>query len=208
MQPSIGAPSTLRVCRSTSAPRGHVQFVRHGIEAQCLDRVHHRKPAPVQEALVHVAVSDGHVQHWLPLCFVRSLTQSPVLTRSPSRQAEKAPALTLAHNRTIHSLQPKRNEYKILGGTKENPKLNSPNGHASTPLFEHLGSSSWHSWDAAVIVWFGHITVGEVLLIAMAGAAVLYRVPNMIIRMQLRARFRRWWLGRRAHYKQLSMDIV
>ena len=29
------------------------------------------------------------------------------------------------------------------------------NGRVSTPLFNHLGSSSWHSYDAAMIVRLG-----------------------------------------------------
>ena len=30
------------------------------------------------------------------------------------------------------------------------------NGNVTTPLFKHLGSSSWHSWDAAIVKAFKH----------------------------------------------------
>lgn len=44
---------------------------------------------------------------------------------------------------------------KILAGPKDNPKLHSLNGDVVTPLFHHLGSSSWHSYDAHLIVSIG-----------------------------------------------------
>jgi len=56
---------------------------------------------------------------------------------------------------TIHTLQRNRADLKIIAGPKENPKLHSLNGHVSTPIFDHLGSSSWHSYDAAMIVSLG-----------------------------------------------------
>lgn len=55
----------------------------------------------------------------------------------------------------IHTLQLNRKDLKILTGTKENPKLHRLNGEVVTPLFHHLGSSSWHSFDAASIVLLG-----------------------------------------------------
>jgi hypothetical protein len=33
--------------------------------------------------------------------------------------------------------------------------MHSLNGPVSTPIFNHLGSSSWHSYDAAMIVSLG-----------------------------------------------------
>ncbi|KAL2181136.1 uncharacterized protein P884DRAFT_213794 [Thermothelomyces heterothallicus CBS 202.75] len=56
---------------------------------------------------------------------------------------------------TIHSLQTDREDLKILAGTRENPKMHSPHGDVSTPTFNHLGSSSWCSYDAAMIVRLG-----------------------------------------------------
>lgn len=46
----------------------------------------------------------------------------------------------------IHAAQPDRSELKILPAP-----LHSLNGPAATPIFEHFGSSSWHSWDAQMI---------------------------------------------------------
>jgi hypothetical protein len=59
------------------------------------------------------------------------------------------------HTSTIHAFQRNRTELKILAGPKENPRLHSLNGPVSTPIFNHLGSSSWHSYDAAMIVSLG-----------------------------------------------------
>lgn len=48
-----------------------------------------------------------------------------------------------------------RANIKILAGPKDNPRMHSLNGRVSTPLFEHLGSSSWHSFDSSLIVLLG-----------------------------------------------------
>ncbi|KAL2214204.1 glycosyltransferase family 32 protein [Sarocladium strictum] len=47
---------------------------------------------------------------------------------------------------TIHAYQANRTELKILPGP-----LHSLNGRATTPLFQHLGSSSWHAYDAKLL---------------------------------------------------------
>jgi mannosyltransferase OCH1-like enzyme len=47
---------------------------------------------------------------------------------------------------TIHAYQANRTELKILPGP-----LHSLSGRVKTPLFEHLGSSSWHSYDAKLL---------------------------------------------------------
>jgi hypothetical protein len=46
---------------------------------------------------------------------------------------------------------------KILAGPKEDPLMHRLNGDVVTPLFHHLGASSWHSFDAALIVSLGRI---------------------------------------------------
>lgn len=56
---------------------------------------------------------------------------------------------------TIHAYQRNRTELKVLAGPPDNFKLHSLNGPVSTPIFNHLGSSSWHSYDAAMIVSLG-----------------------------------------------------
>lgn len=72
---------------------------------------------------------------------------------------------------TIHAFQRNRTELKILGGLKENPRLHSLNGPVSTPVFNHLGSSSWHSYDAAMIVSLGkHHGLVPLACIAAVGA--------------------------------------
>ncbi|KAK0630945.1 glycosyltransferase family 32 protein [Bombardia bombarda] len=56
---------------------------------------------------------------------------------------------------TIHAFQRNRHELKILAGPRSNPNMHSLNGQVTTPIFDHLGSSSWHSYDAAMIVTIG-----------------------------------------------------
>ncbi|KAK3937563.1 glycosyltransferase [Diplogelasinospora grovesii] len=56
---------------------------------------------------------------------------------------------------TIHAFQRNRAELKILSGPKDDIKMHRLNGPVSTPIFNHLGSSSWHSYDAAMIVSLG-----------------------------------------------------
>ncbi|KAG5928860.1 hypothetical protein E4U42_007838 [Claviceps africana] len=50
----------------------------------------------------------------------------------------------------IHVYESDRTDLKILPGP-----LHSLNGKVSTPIFDHLGSSSWHSYDAKLIVTIG-----------------------------------------------------
>jgi mannosyltransferase OCH1-like enzyme len=50
----------------------------------------------------------------------------------------------------IHTRQENRADLKILPGP-----LHSLNGRVLTPIFEHLGSSSWHSYDARYITTLG-----------------------------------------------------
>ncbi|KAK4071814.1 CAZyme family GT32 [Purpureocillium lilacinum] len=50
----------------------------------------------------------------------------------------------------IHAQQSNRTELKML------PKpMHSLDGRATTPIFDHMGSSSWHSYDAGLIVLLG-----------------------------------------------------
>jgi len=58
-------------------------------------------------------------------------------------------------DRVVHAYEKNRTSLKVLAGPPDNFGMNSLNGHVSTPLFEHLGSSSWHSYDAAMIVKIG-----------------------------------------------------
>lgn len=65
----------------------------------------------------------------------------------------------ICFHRAIHSLQKDRSSLKILSGGPKDPKLHMLNGDVTTPLFHHLGSSSWHSFDAAVIMMLGRTSV-------------------------------------------------
>jgi inositol phosphorylceramide mannosyltransferase catalytic subunit len=77
----------------------------------------------------------------------------------------------MEQNRTIHALQKNRAELRILSGTVENPNLHALNGDVATPLFHHLGASSWHSFDAFLIVSIGRL--GSHLLWVFAGVGAL-----------------------------------
>ena len=84
----------------------------------------------------------------------------------------------------IHAYQPNRTELKVLAGPADNFKMHSLNGHVSTPIFNHLGSSSWHSYDAALIVSVGRTMGTKLPLLAVASGAVAF----LIIRRQKRRR--------------------
>ncbi|KAH9208547.1 glycosyltransferase family 32 protein [Leptodontidium sp. 2 PMI_412] len=74
---------------------------------------------------------------------------------------------------TIHTLQPNRTDLKILAGPETNPNLHSLNGNVVTPLFHHLGSSSWHSYDGRLIVSLGkaEVQMGLLFVAIMLGVA-------------------------------------
>jgi mannosyltransferase OCH1-like enzyme len=65
-----------------------------------------------------------------------------------------------------------RDLYILGGGTKHFLK-----GHAVTPLFEHFGESSWHSWDAQMFLF-----VGKYGLLILGCAAVLVAVATLVNR--------------------------
>ncbi|KAH8809372.1 putative glycosyl transferase [Xylogone sp. PMI_703] len=74
---------------------------------------------------------------------------------------------------TIHALQKHRADLRILSGTRENPRLHQLNGNAVTPLFHHLGASSWHSFDAALIIKIGRLRSSFVLLSTVLAILIL-----------------------------------
>lgn len=71
-------------------------------------------------------------------------------------------------------LQENRTEYKVLAGPEGDRAMHSLNGRVSTPLFEHLGSSSWHSYDSSLIVLLGESSWILPLIIAVSGCILLY----------------------------------
>ena len=89
----------------------------------------------------------------------------------------------------------------MLGGTRENPRLHRLNGPVSTPLFDHLGSSSWHSFDAAMIVWFGRIKAGRWIV-----PALVVVVALVLVRLRLRPWLKQWLKQRRLQRAQLAVE--
>lgn len=76
----------------------------------------------------------------------------------------------------LHTLQANRKDYKILPGP-----LHSLNGRVVTPLFEHLGSSSWHSYDAQLITMLGNAHLMPIFF-GVGIALALFVRRRMIIR--------------------------
>jgi len=86
--------------------------------------------------------------------------------------------LNLSHankTRSIHSIQSNRPELKILSGPESSPLMHRLNGDVITPLFHHLGASSWHSYDASLIMSIGKLRspVGSYGVGLILGIAVL-----------------------------------
>ncbi|RAK94975.1 glycosyltransferase family 32 protein [Aspergillus ibericus CBS 121593] len=80
---------------------------------------------------------------------------------------------------TIYTMERTTSHLRILTGPPDNPKLHMLNGIVDTPLFRHLGSSSWHQKDARLIKAFANmdqrLAFGMVLvvLVGVVGALVL-----------------------------------
>ncbi|EED13565.1 glycosyl transferase, putative [Talaromyces stipitatus ATCC 10500] len=87
---------------------------------------------------------------------------------------------------TIFTLQENRNPLRILGGITGSPRLHMLNGFVDTPLFRHLGSSSWHNFDAALINWIGHLRSGSIIISLIFVASLLLTV--YVTRLCLRRR--------------------
>ncbi|KAL2128276.1 hypothetical protein VTI74DRAFT_9425 [Chaetomium olivicolor] len=77
---------------------------------------------------------------------------------------------------TIHAFQRDRSSLKILAGPKHHPKMHRLNGPVSTPIFNHLGSSSWHSYDAAMIVSLGKKSGWKLPLVFIAAVGAAFVV--------------------------------
>ncbi|KAF5863349.1 hypothetical protein ETB97_010229 [Aspergillus alliaceus] len=80
---------------------------------------------------------------------------------------------------TIYTLQPNRTNLRILSGPADQPKLHMLNGLVNTPLFQHLGSSSWHGRDAHLISFFKNLDqrilfAGLVVALAGTGVTILF----------------------------------
>jgi len=80
----------------------------------------------------------------------------------------------------IHAYQSDRTQLKILPGP-----MHSLNGRVTTPIFEHLGSSSWHSYDARLIMMAGN-KLHQVLLFSIVLALALFLLKRRLILKRLR----------------------
>jgi hypothetical protein len=105
--------------------------------------------------------------------------------------------------RTIHALQPHRGELKVLAGPPDNFKLHSLNGHVSTPIFDHLGSSSWHSYDASLIVLLGKSAKWWIPLLILGAAAAIFLVVR---KLKVKGTLRRYASYRSILYGEKTLD--
>jgi hypothetical protein len=90
--------------------------------------------------------------------------------------------------RSIHSHMKNRQDLKILSGPEGNENMHMLNGDVETPLFHHLGASSWHSYDAALIMSIGRLKspIGRVGFGVILGLIVLsVSVWASILRLRL-----------------------
>ncbi|EAW13651.1 putative glycosyl transferase [Aspergillus clavatus NRRL 1] len=77
---------------------------------------------------------------------------------------------------TIYTLQSNRTNFRILAGPADQPRMHMLNGLVNTPLFRHLGSSSWHDRDAHLISLFKNMNLRALLVVMvmiMFGTAAL-----------------------------------
>ncbi|KAE8380069.1 hypothetical protein BDV26DRAFT_150787 [Aspergillus bertholletiae] len=72
---------------------------------------------------------------------------------------------------TIYTTQPNRTSLRILSGPPDQPKMHMLNGFVDTPLFRHLGTSSWHASDALFVRMMEG--VGERILYCILSAAIV-----------------------------------
>jgi len=74
---------------------------------------------------------------------------------------------------TLFTLFRERSSTHILVGPSSNPKMHMLNGLVDTPLFKHLGSSSWHSFDALMINSLGHTHKGPLVFVLIAVSFIM-----------------------------------
>ncbi|KAH8426859.1 glycosyltransferase family 32 protein [Aspergillus melleus] len=88
---------------------------------------------------------------------------------------------------TIYTMQRNRTSLRILSGPPTDPNMHMLNGFVDTPLFQHLGTSSWHAHDVTAfrvlnaarrswtcLVAFG-IGFGVVVLVVVGTLGVMRR---------------------------------
>ncbi|OXV05619.1 hypothetical protein Egran_06613 [Elaphomyces granulatus] len=89
---------------------------------------------------------------------------------------------------TLYTLQPHRAALRILAGTNAHPRLHMLNGFVETPLFRHLGTSSWHSFDAIFINMIGNSKRLPLLIFLVVASFVAGSLAAVYATMRIRAR--------------------
>jgi len=89
---------------------------------------------------------------------------------------------------TLYTLQPHRAALRILAGTNAHPQLHMLNGFVETPLFRHLGTSSWHSFDAIFINMIGNSKRLPLLILLVVASFVAGSLAAVYAAMRIRAR--------------------
>ncbi|KAI9045501.1 uncharacterized protein KD926_007916 [Aspergillus affinis] len=69
-------------------------------------------------------------------------------------------------NRTIYTMQHNRTGLRILSGPPTDPNMHMLNGFVDTPLFQHLGKSSWHAHDVAAFRLLNAVRRSKTFLVA------------------------------------------
>ncbi|GKZ31979.1 hypothetical protein AbraIFM66950_000978 [Aspergillus brasiliensis] len=92
----------------------------------------------------------------------------------------------------VRNLPRNTSTLRVLTGPPENPRMHMLNGLVNTPLFRHLGSSSWHEKDARFIKAFANmdqrVVFGSILITLVGGCwAVSFCVARARARSQREA---------------------
>ncbi|CAK7240406.1 MAG: hypothetical protein STHCBS139747_001845 [Sporothrix thermara] len=84
---------------------------------------------------------------------------------------------------TIHALQENRSDYKVLRGPDDNRDMHKLNGAVSTPIFDHLGSSAWHSFDGRFIIMLRSALpwILPVLLLTIVGSVLIAKRRRLLV---------------------------
>lgn len=88
---------------------------------------------------------------------------------------------------TIHTLQSNRSDYKVLRGPDDNRNMHKLNGKVSTPIFDHLGSSAWHSFDGAAIIMLRNALPYMLPVILVVGVASILIAKRRRLRLLRRS---------------------
>jgi hypothetical protein len=108
--------------------------------------------------MVRPAICHCQLQHRLPFPVVGPLPSfcTGICLPCCLRPLDGHISLTGYHRTMYATTTLPRTNLRVLQGPPSQPRMHQLNGNASTPIFRHLGSSSWHSWDAAFFKLFRH----------------------------------------------------